>query len=114
MTTRILTKYALTGCLISLGCGGSTPTAGNTVLNAAPDEKAKIQDILKQYGITKEIVAVRDIGDHWQVSVAEPPPPPPAAGEKPKPVGLTGPEDYKVFKDGRVNRFFDDKPLTKK
>jgi hypothetical protein len=101
--------------LLSVGCGGATTAAPNNVLNASVDEKTKVEDILKQYGINKKVVAMRDNGDFWHVSVDDPPAIDEKAAEgKPKVGSVKIPDEYKVFKDGRVHKAFDDKPLTKK
>ena len=99
--------------LAAVGCGGATTGAGNTVMTPPADDKAKVESILKQYGITKVVMAMRDNGDYWQVSVDNPPKVEETGGQ-PKLSSPAIPDQYKVYKDGRVHNAFDDKPLTKK
>jgi len=102
------------GMVSFAGCGGDSTPPTNNVLNPPTDVKAKIEEILKQYGITKPVAVVRDNGDYWHVAMGEAPVEGPATGT-PKTMTSTGPPDeYKVYKDGRVLKAFDDKPLTKK
>jgi len=104
------------GITLLAGCGGGTAAKStNDVLNPPADDKVKIEAILKQYGITKTISAVRDNGEYWHVAMADPPPQNTGSDGSPKIAASAGPPDeYKVFKDGRVVHAFDDKPLTKK
>lgn len=101
--------------LAAAGCGGETTAAKNNVLDVAPDERSKIEEILKQHGITKVVRAMRDLGDHWHVSVGDAvSTDAKGADGKPKLGSEAVPDEYLVYKDGRVFNAFDKKPISKK
>jgi hypothetical protein len=107
--------FVLVGAAAVAGCGAPTPPPANNVLNPPADDKAKIEAILKEYGIVKPVAVVRDNGEYWHVAMGELPPEAAGPGEAPKSMTSTGPPDeYKVYKDGRVSKAFDDAPLKKK